>query len=156
MSPDGLRTKFYKTVHNQPSHHQMSSGVISLTVGSQMNLMWCWNSAIYVAFPTNMKVCYGFKNKISGIFWGWEGEGGRCVWAFHAGPILSPKISLGTRVMIDKSGNNISQSVLQAYHFISSHFADNKSRQKYSINQSFEIISIICPLFHLFPSFSWS
>ena len=60
----------------------MSSGVISFNVGSQMNPMWCWTLAIYVAFPTNMKVCYGVKNKISGIF---QLAGrGKGIWAGHA------------------------------------------------------------------------
>ena len=78
----------------------MSSGVISFNVGSQMNPMWCWTLAIYVTFPTNMKVCYGVKNKISGIF---QLAGrGKGIWAGHAVyhytihvvPLLSPTISL--------------------------------------------------------------
>ena len=45
-----------------------------------------------------------------------------------------PKISLGTRMMIGKGGNNISHVSAADISFITSYFADNKSQQKYSIN----------------------
>ena len=79
-----------------------------------------------------MKVCYGFKTKISGIFRS-AGRGKVCLRLSCSNNTI-PKISLGTRMMIGKGGNNISHVSAADISFITSHFADNKSQQKYSIN----------------------